>query len=468
MKKIHSLVLVALLGLSACTADSAALEAAPERIIAVNTALVSTGNISSELSYAGQVRAAEHIAVMSRVPGMVDQVMVDTGDFVNAGDILFTMDAIDLQNNINSLAAQLNTAEAAVAAAQTGVTLAGGSQIQTQILQASGGVAQTQTGVAQAETNVEQAALGLSQAESAYNLARTSYNDTRALFAAGVATRMQMDQAEMGLQNAQIAFEQATNNHGMAEVGLAQAQSAHQQALQSYQIISGDVPAENRRRAQDALAQAIAQRDSLVVNLQAAQERMDDVAIRSPISGVVATRSVEPRQMLGQAAPPFTVVSADSVRVSVEVTEVIINSIQLGQNVSVIINAAGAEPFAGEVTVVSPAANEMTSTFTVEVTLDNRAGTIRPGMFAEVFFIRERSDNAVIVPRAAVLVEDGQHVVYLADGDRAIRRLVETGIDSGTEIEIVSGLAPGEPLIVTGQTFVTDGVRIQIVESGAA
>ena len=455
LKKAHGLFLISLtlLTLSACTEGATTTEAALERVIAVNTAYVGTGSIRSELSFAGQVRAAEHIAVMSRVPGMVDEVFVNTGDFVNAGDVLFTMDAVDLRNNINSLEAQLGTAEAAVNAARTGVTQAGGSAMQQQILQATGGLAQ-------AETSLEQAALALSQAQNAYNNARQSYTDTTALFAGGVATRMQMDQAETGLTNARIGLEQATNSHNLASLALSQAETSHQ-------LVAGDMPAENLRRAQDGLAQAIAQRDSLLVNLDAARERIDDAAVRSPISGTIGSRNIEPRTMLAQGMAPFTVVSTDTVTVSVEVTEVIINSIQAGQAVSVNITAASALPFTGEVITVSPAADLMTSTFTVEVSVDNRAGTIRPGMFAEVFFVRHFSDNAVIVPRSAVIVEDGDTVVYIAHGASALRRPVVTGIDNGIEIEIISGLAVGEPLIVVGQTFVTDGVPILIVESVA-
>lgn len=462
MKLKYLLLLAAILGLSACTQAETA--AAPERIIPVHIAQVTTGSISTELSYAGVVRAADHIAVMSRVPGMIDEVFVDTGDFVESGDILFTMDAVDLQNNINSLEAQLVTAEAAVNAARTGVAQAGGSAVQQQILQATGGVAQAETALAQSETNVEQAALGLSQAQNAYETAHQSYNDTTALFSAGVATRMQMDQAQNGLTNAQIALDQARNNYNIANLALGQAQTAHRQAVESHQLVAGAMPAENIRRAQDGLAQAIAQRDSLAVNLEAARERLTDAAVRTPISGVIGSRNAEPGTMLSQAMTPFTVVSADTVRVTVEVTEVIINSIAVGQQVAVHIGAAQEAPFTGEVAVVSPAADERTSTFTIEVSVANPIGVIRPGMFAEVFFIRGRSDNAVIVPRSAVLIEDGEPVVYLADGAFAVRRPVITGIDNGEEIEIISGLSQGEPLIVTGQTFVTDGVAILVVD----
>lgn len=476
--KLHKTLLVSLAGLLSAallTACGTTTEAdslvdwvsTPERSVPVNITPVRLSSISSELSFAGQVDAADHIAVMSRTPGMVDQVFVNVGDFVNAGDVLFTMDPVDIENNINSLVAQLATADAAVNAARTGVAQAGGSAVQQQILQATGGVAQAETALIQAETNVEQSALSLSQAQIAYDTARQSYNDTRSLFSAGVATRIQMDQVEMSLSNAQITLDQAVNNTSLAEAALTQAQTSLQQALDSQHLVTADIPAETRQRAQDGLAQAIAQRNSIAVNLQAARERLDDAAITSPISGIIASRNIEPQTMLGQGTAPFTVVSADSVRVNVEVTEAIIASIEAGQNVTVYITAAYQAPFIGIVSFASPAANPMTSTFTVEVSVDNRDGLIRPGMFAEVFFTRAQAENAVVVPRSAVLTEDGQMVVYLAEGEIAERRIVETGIDNGVEIEVISGLSPGEMLIVTGQTFVTDGVHLQIIDTGS-
>ena len=470
MKLFRVLPLVAVLSLAfvGCSSGSeAAFADMQTRVIAVNTANVELGDIRSELSFAGQVRAEEHIAVIGRMPGgMVDEVLVDVGDFVYAGDVLFSMDAVDIQNNVNSLTAQLVTAEAAVSAARTGVTHAGGSAVQQQILQATGGVAQAEMALAQAEAGIEQATLVLAQAENGYNLARQGYDDTLILFDAGVSTRMQMDQAELGLSNAQIAFEQATNGYNIAQLALTQAQTAHNQAVQSHQLVVNEMPAENIQRAQDGLAQAIAQRDSLEVNLRAAMERLDDAIIRAPISGVIGSRSVEPGVMLMQGAPPFTIVSADTVRVGVEVTEVIINQIQPGQDVTVHISAANELPFVGQVTMVSPAANERTSTFSVEISVDNSDGLIRPGMFAEVFFTRQQAEGVVIVPRAAVLMSDGEHVVYLASGNVASRRVVDIGIDNGVEIEITCGLSTGEPLIVTGQNFVTDGAEIVVVYAG--
>ena len=442
-----------------------ASEAGQERIVAVNTANVQRGDIRTELSFLGQVRASTQIAVMSRVQGKVDQVMVRTGDYVNAGDVLFTMDEIDLQNSINSLAAQLATAEAAVNSARTGVALAGGSAVQGQILQSETAMMQAQAGVEQAELAIDQRTLAVRQAQNAHDDVVKNLENMTLLLEYGDISQAQFDQAQAAANNAAIALEQAQSAYDMAVVSLGQATNALAQAQESNRIVSNNVRSESIRRAQDGLAQAEAQRDSLAVNLEAAQERLNDASITAPISGTISSRNVEPQAMLLPNVAPITIVSTDNVRVQANVTETIINRITLGQQVRVNVSAASELPFTGEVTVVSPAANDMTAAFSIEIEIDNSDGLLRPGMFAEAFFVREEAINSIIVPRSAVLLVEGSPVVFIAVGEHAVKRDVSLGIDNGFEVEITGGLNEGEQLIVTGQTFVRDGSPIYIVES---
>ncbi|MCL2392738.1 MAG: efflux RND transporter periplasmic adaptor subunit [Oscillospiraceae bacterium] len=474
---ILAIVLTAalILALAAChfvradgndAANDAADEPTTERLIAVNIEPVQTGSIRTELSFTGQVRASAQIAVMSRLQGTVDEVMVNVGDFVNAGDVLFTMDQADIQTNIRAINAQLETADAAVNAARTGVALAGGSAVQAQILQAETAMLQAQAGVQQAELAIEQRILAILQAEIARDDAAANLENMTLLLEFGDISQAQFDQAQSGATNAAIMLEQALSALEMAEASFEQARNGVTQANESYRIISENVRAENQRRAQDGLAQAQAQRESLVVNLEAAEERLGDAVITAPISGVISSRGVEPRAMLLPNVAPFTIVSIDTVLVHVNVTETIVNRIQNGQQVRANISAAADTPLIGEVVTVSPTADPMTQTFSVEIEMDNRAGLLRPGMFAEAFFVRDEAENTLVIPRSAVILDDGSTIVYLAIDQQAVRREVTVGIDSGAEIEILSGITAGDMLIVRGQTFVRDGSPIHIVESG--
>jgi len=476
--------------------QEADLETVAERLVAVNTAPVQTGDIHTELSFTGQVKASSQITVMSRLQGVVDEVMVNVGDFVSEGDILFTMDESDIQANVRTLNAQLSTADAAVRAAETGVSLATGSAVQGQILQTRGaltqaeagvvqaeaGVVQAQAGVEQAEAGVEQRALGVRQAEIAYADARANFESMSILLEFGDISQVQFEQAASGANNAAIMLEQAKSAYEMANISLEQARNGVEQARkgveiarsgaaharESYRLVSQSVAGENRRRAQDGLAQAEAQRNVQAVNLEAARDRLDDTVITAPISGVISSRGVEARAMLLPNVAPITIVSIDEVIVHVNVTETIVNRIANGQRIIVNIPAASDVPFEGEVITVSPTVDPMTQTFVVEVSLENRDMLLRPGMFAEAFFIRYQATDTLIVPRGAVLMESGQAVAFVVEDGRAVRREVTVGIDSGPEIEILSGLNEGEELIVTGQTFVRDGVPVIVSENGGA
>ena len=490
-KLILTSILAGSIFLVACGSDIEPVVEA--RIVPVNTQFVSTGNLATQVSFAGQVHPQEHINVIGRIPGgMVDEVFVNVGDFVNAGDVLFTMDLTDLNNQISALTAQLATAEAGVRAAQTGVGVAaGGGGVQQQQIQAASGVAGAQTALAQAEAgvsnaqiaieqsqgNITQARLGLTQATNAYETASQNFSDSTVLFNAGAMSRVQLDQAEMAADNAAIGLEQAQNNYNIAntaseqaslglitaEASLAQARQALSDAQASYQIITQTLPSDNQAQAQGGLEQAVAQRNAIQVQLNTVISTLDDATVRSPISGVVNTRNIEPRTMLGGNIPPFTIVSENAVMITTEVTQSVINSIHVNDNVDVVIPAIGTEAFTGQVISVSPAAGG-TRTFTVEINVDNQSGIIRPGMFAEALFITNEVQNSIIIPRQAVLTQGTDTVVYLANGESAKRTYVTTGLDDGSVIEITSGLSTGDELIITGQNFVNDGTLINIIE----
>jgi len=329
----------------------------------------------------------------------------------------------------------LAAADTAVRSAQTGVSIASGER----------------ESVAQAEIAIQQRELGVSQAQSALEMAQKNFEDSQALYDIGAISAMELDMAETAVNN--------------AEIGVTQAESMLEQARLSAGDGSRRVE-DGVRRARDGVAQATAQRNALRVNLDAAMEMLNNTAVTAPISGVISARNIEPQAMLVPNLPPFTIVSIDTIIVSINVTEMMVNRIQHGQEVSVHISAASDTPFTGEVVLVSPTANEMTATFSVDISINNREGKLRPGMFAEAFFIREESLGGIVVPRGAVLLEEGVQVVYIAEGDRAVKRAVTTGIDSGAEIEITAGLSVGEMLIVRGQTFVGDGTLIQVMETG--
>ena len=117
----------------------------------------------------------------------------------------------------------------------------------------------------------------------------------------------------------------------------------------------------------------------------------------------------------------------------------------------------------GTVLRLSPAMDPETHTFRAEVDVDNSRRLLRPGMFVEAAIIAERRTNVSVVPRDAVTERAGRSVVFVIDGQRAVRRNVSLGLGDDDLVEVREGVEPGERIVVRGLETLTDGTRVRVV-----
>jgi membrane fusion protein (multidrug efflux system) len=160
----------------------------------------------------------------------------------------------------------------------------------------------------------------------------------------------------------------------------------------------------------------------------------------------------------------FDLVALDPVEVEFSIAERDSARVALGQEVAVRVSPYPEEVFRGEVSVVSPRIDTRTRTLHVKARIANSDGRLRPGLFARVDLGVATREGALVVPQEAVLLRAEGQVVYTVhrmDGeDRARRVLVETGLHQGARIEVVSGLAPGDEVVIRGNTALADGVLV--------
>jgi RND family efflux transporter MFP subunit len=120
------------------------------------------------------------------------------------------------------------------------------------------------------------------------------------------------------------------------------------------------------------------------------------------------------------------------------------------------------EPFEGLVLRLSPTLDPVTRTLRAEVSVENRGGRLRPGMFVEVTMIADRREDVPVVPREALAERGGRKVVFVVRGQRVSRREVVPGLGDDEIVEIRQGLEPGERIVVRGLETLTDGTRVQV------
>jgi RND family efflux transporter MFP subunit len=100
--------------------------------------------------------------------------------------------------------------------------------------------------------------------------------------------------------------------------------------------------------------------------------------------------------------------------------------------------------------------------FKVEITIPNAESRLKPGFFARIEVVTTFRNNVLVVPRSAIVVRDGEDVVFIAEDGKAKTRGIKVGIKGEDKVEITSGLKVGEQVIVEGNYALTDGTRVEV------
>lgn len=207
--------------------------------------------------------------------------------------------------------------------------------------------------------------------------------------------------------------------------------------------------------------------EALEVNLDVLKKNMSDCSVTAPMSGVIVSRGVERGSYASQSTPAYVIMDLSTIKVEVGVSEQAINTIKVGDEVEVKMSAVSNTPLVGKISTISPASNQ-TGTYSVKIELNNKDGAIKSGMLAEVSFTKEAAEDALVLPRNAVLTKNDENYIYVVEGDTAKKVPVTIGIETGETIQITSELPEGAQVVTRGQTYITDGEKVTISDPEAA
>ncbi len=181
--------------------------------------------------------------------------------------------------------------------------------------------------------------------------------------------------------------------------------------------------------------------------LALARQQQDDAVLHAPIDGAVRERRASVGEYLAAGAPVVGLVRIHPLRLRVSVPERDAAAIRAGQAVRVRVEGDPAE-HAGRVARMSPAIQEQNRTLLVEAEVANRQGRIRPGAFARAEIVVAAERPAVLVPASAIVTFAGVEKVFGVKDGRAVERQVRTGRRAADRVEILEGLAAGDPVVV--------------------
>jgi multidrug efflux pump subunit AcrA (membrane-fusion protein) len=374
-----------------------------EEAVAVQVEQATLGSIRETVAFSGEVAAGSEVQVMPKAGGRIIRVTAAVGQEVRKGELLVELEARELTMAVRQAEAAVEMARANLQNAKTG-----------------GALAQLQAAVR--------------QTEASYNNAQTILRRMEMLYSEGAIALQQLESARLQVEVAGSQASLAREQLAIFERGEGQAQVLEAQVRQAE------------------------------VGLEMAQLNLSNARILSPVSGLVVAITAEPGNLASPGLPLVTLAGLDGVTVTARLTEQAVGLFSLGMAVEAEVPAIGVT-LQGEVREVAPGAVAGNRSFLVKAQVPAADG-LRAGMFARLRLVAAESAGAVLLPRMAVLEQEGRHFVFTVKDGKAVRREVTVGLQDEQFTEILTGFAAGEKVITAGQQFLEDGTTVRFEEGG--
>lgn len=189
---------------------------------------------------------------------------------------------------------------------------------------------------------------------------------------------------------------------------------------------------------------------------------LENTTLVSPISGVITARNYDNGDMVA-GQPIFVVQQISPAKVIISVSENLYSYLKKGMPVSIELDAFPGQTFEGKIHRITPSIDAATHTFPVEVVIPNGKEQIKPGMYARVTMKYGTRQNIVVPDRAVVkMLGSGDRFIYVykADGTVSYQK-IELGRRMQDKYEVLSGIADGDEVVVTGQSALKDGLAVE-------
>ncbi len=382
-------------------------EAVPEPLVTVQASHPEQGPIAEHITADAVLAPLAQAAIEPKISAPVRKFFVQRGSRVKAGELLAT-----LENNDLAAAAMDN--KGSYMAAQAAYDTTTKAQVPEDTLKA-------ESDLAQAKANLD---LNLSIVKS-----------RKQLFAEGAIPGRDLDTATAALVQAQAVYDAAAKH------------------LQSVQSVSHDA----------ALKSAQGQLTSAEGKMKGAEAQVNYSEIRSPIDGVVTDRPLFAGETAATGAPLVTVMDTSSLLAKTHIAQSLAQQMKVGDEASVSVPGV-ADPVSATVSLISPALDPGSTTVEVWLKIANKSGALKVGTPVKASITGRTVDKALKVPAAAVVTAtDGtKSVMIVGDDGAAHRKPVTLGIADADDVQVTSGIAPGDMVITGGAYGLDDGTKVKV------
>ena len=200
------------------------------------------------------------------------------------------------------------------------------------------------------------------------------------------------------------------------------------------------------------------------IRWERARLALDYARVRAPVSGIIARRLVKLGDRVGGNSKLYEMVNLSRLIAHVHVPGQGMHNLAIGQPALVTTDFLPDTKFEGKILRISPVVDPNSGTFKVTLELDTQNRLLRPGMFVNVHIVTATHPQAVLVPKRAVVYDDGMPHVFVVSDSTANKVRFEMGFDDTEFVEVLSGVKKGDQIVVVGQNGLKDKAKVRIIK----
>ncbi|HEX5675208.1 MAG TPA: efflux RND transporter periplasmic adaptor subunit, partial [Azonexus sp.] len=219
--------------------------------------------------------------------------------------------------------------------------------------------------------------------------------------------------------------------------------------------------------SKQALDEARANLDILHARLRQEQVALDKTMLRAPFAALVGLRQVSPGAYVSKGDDIVRLDALGNLKLEVPVPETYLTLVRIGLPITLTIDALPGQSFSGKVHAIDPVVDPVSRNVRVRARIANPKGQLKPGMFARAVADLGGKTHAILLPEQVIVPRPDGNYVFLAVNGKAELRKVVLGKREPGRVEIVSGVAVGDTVILDGQIKLRPGVPVVTLEQAA-
>ncbi len=416
-------------------------------VLKVNAVYVKNRIIKEKIYAVGTISYIEKVEITSKVTGKVEKVYVDIGSIVRKGTPLLQIDKFPLEIELKKVKAELESAKSALQLAEAKYK-------------------ESLKRVEQQIKVIEKAQANLSEKKAAYENMKKIIKRKETLYKMGAITEEEYENLKTELKSYETKYQ-------LAEKEL-------QIQLNGYRdedIIKNGYKVPLNKKDKIKLLKLINTRvEKAEVDVQKAKVKnaeaniesinllLKKTTVKSPISGIVASRNIEPGERIVKDSPLLVVMNIDKVYAILNIPESQVNKIKRNDRIELFVDAIPDNKFYGYIFLISPVIDLKTRTIEIRGKFNNPDHLLKPGMFARGYIYTGKKRKSILIPTSSIVTSNSNcaNVFIVANNDEVYSKKIKFVESSDENIEVLSGLKEGDLVVINKTDQLNEGDKVEV------